>query len=207
MTSQRGTILSSVDRFWTADDLRGARSTRHRLLAFLAATGELKRVHPGLYWRGRSTPLGFSAPTPEQITSALLGATPGVGPAGASAAHALRLSTQVPRVALVAVPRRAPTSVVGVRFVARAARTGRVDQGLAAVEVAVLEVLEAWHDVVEVSDGEATSALRVLLMSARADPGRLAAAATTEPREVRARLAELLRSVGHEALAAAIPTG
>ncbi|WP_444663597.1 hypothetical protein ACT17Q_15650 [Cellulomonas sp. CW35] len=107
----------------------------------------------------------------------------------------------------VAVPLRAPRSVVGVRFVSRAARSERVRQDLSALEVAVLEVLESWQDVVEVPDAAANSVLWALCLSGRIDPVRLVAAATTEPRIVRTRLADLLRSMGREDLASAISTG
>jgi hypothetical protein len=80
------------------------KSTRQHLLAELTRRGELLHVRRGLYWRGRKTPLGMSPPSPEALAERLVGKH-GVGPAGLSAAHRLRLSTQVPRTAHKALPR------------------------------------------------------------------------------------------------------
>jgi hypothetical protein len=85
---------------------------------------ELIRVRKGLYWRGVQTPLGMSPPHPDALVRELVGSS-AVGPAGLSAANALRLSTQVPRRAHVAVPARAPESTGLVRFVSRPTRTAR----------------------------------------------------------------------------------
>jgi hypothetical protein len=148
-TRARRSILDSSGRFWSVADLPGAPSTRQHLLAELAGCGELLHVRRGLYWRGRKTPLGMSPPSPEALVEKLVGKH-GVGPAGLSAAHRLRLSTQVPRKEQIAVPERPPMSSGPVKFVSRAARTLRKTAALTADEVAVLEALDGWSRVIEV---------------------------------------------------------
>ncbi|KRD43022.1 hypothetical protein ASE38_01680 [Cellulomonas sp. Root930] len=198
-------ILGSSGRLWTPADLSGAPSTKSHLLSCLTARGELQRIRKGLYWRGRMTPLGMAPPPPELITRALLPKVKGIGPAGLSAANRLRLSTQVPRRAHIAVPHRAPTSTQAVRYLSRAARHERGRQALSETEVALLEVLEAWNDVIEVSEAQAWALLGQLVRSSSVRPDRLAAAAKTEPAAVRSRLARLLRETDQQAAAAKIP--
>jgi hypothetical protein len=63
----REAVLTSSGRFWSAGDLL----VHGRLLAELARAGELVRVRPGLYWRGRRTRLGMSPPPPEELIGRL----------------------------------------------------------------------------------------------------------------------------------------
>lgn len=188
-------ILASRDRFWRASKLPGRRSTVQHLLTDLVRRGELRHVRKDLYWRGTRTALGVSPPPPDRITEELVG-TKGVGPAGLSAANALRVSTQVPRKAQVAVPDRPPTSVGPVVFVSRAARKGRRREELSAEEVALLEVLDGWDRVIEGPVSEAWMRLLEVMASGSLRPERLARAAVTEPGQVRARLGRLLRDAG-----------
>lgn len=190
-------ILASRDSFWQASKLPGGRSSVQHLLTDLVKRGELRHVRKDLYWRGIKTPLGMSPPPPDRITRELVG-TRGVGPAGLSAANALRLSTQVPRKAQVAVPDRPPTSVGPVAFVSRAARSGRRRESLSAQEVALLEVLDGWDRVIEVPLNEAWKRLLEVMSSGSLRPERLARAAVTEPGQVRARLNRLLAEAGVE---------
>lgn len=131
---------------------------------------------------------------------------PGVGPAGLSAANLLRLSTQIPRRALVAIPERAPSDAGPVAFVSRATRTGRAEAGLNATEVAALEVLDDWNAVLEVTPDEAARRLTDLLRSGGLRAERLTQAAATEPGRTRARLTALLAAAGRDDLAARIPS-
>ncbi len=201
----RRTVLSSRGRFWEPGDLALTPSTAHHLLGELEARGELRRVRRGLYWRGTKTPLGLAPPPSEQLIEALAPG-PGVGPAGLSAANLLRLSTQIPRRALVAVPERAPSGAGPVAFVSRATRTGRAEARLNATEVAALEVLDDWTAVLEVTPNEATKRLTELLRGGALRAERLTQAAATEPGRTRARLAALLRGAGRDDLAARIPS-
>ena len=200
----RHAVVASRDRFWRPADLALPPSTAHHLLGDLVTQAELRRVRRGLYWRGVKTPLGMSPPSPERLVIELAPG-PGVGPAGLSAANVLRLSTQVPRVRETAVPYRPPTDAGAVRFVSRAARTRRRSARLNPTEVALLEVLDAWPDVVEVPPAEAFERLAQVLESPRVRAERLADAAGTEPGKVRARLRELLERSGRTDLAQRVP--
>ncbi len=201
----RRSVLASRERFWKPSDLALPASTAHHLLGELEDRGELRRVRRGLYWRGTRTPLGMAPPSTERLVEALAPG-PGVGPAGLSAANLLHLSTQIPRRALVAVPERAPSDTGSVAFVSRAARNGRTTAGLSAVEVAALEVLEAWQNVLEVTPTEAVARLADLLRSESLRADRMVRASATEPGRTRARLAALLTAAGMDDLADRVPT-
>ena len=120
------------------------------------------------------------APPPLDALIAELAPGKGVGPAGLSAANALRLSTQVPRRAEYAVPRRAPGDIGTIKFVSRTSREGREKSKLTPTEVAALEVLDAWESVIEVPPSDAMRRLEGLLRKGDLRPEKLAAAATTE---------------------------
>lgn len=200
----RARILRSRDRFWHPADLPGAQSTVQHLLTELTKEGELRRVRRGVYWRGTRTPLGMSPPPTDDLVSELVGGRKGSGPAGPSAASLLRLSTQVPRRAHVAVPGRAPSSTPTVQFVSRAASLGRHDAGLSPVEVALLEMLEDFS-ASELSPNESWDRLRTVLGSPQVRPRKLATAAATEPAIARARLTAMMTETGHADLASIIP--
>jgi hypothetical protein len=201
---ERRRVLRSRDRFWHTGELAGSPSTRQHILSALVDEGELRRVRRGLYWRGGKSPLGM-APPPTDVLIHELAPGPGVGPAGLYAANLLRLSTQVPRRAEVAVPTRAPENLGAIRFVARPSRDARVRAGLTPIEVALLEVLGSWESAVELGPDEAWQRLQALVSSEQVRPDRIARAGLTEPGLVRARLRELLRASGRGDLAEQIP--
>ncbi len=197
-------VCRSSERFWKFSDLPGSASTAQHVLADLADQGELRRVRKGLYWRGLNTPLGMSVPSAEQLTAELAG-TRGVGPAGLSASNMLRLSTQVPRYSVVAVPGRPPESAGALKFVSRAARKARATARLQARDIAVLETLEDWEHVVEVPWEDAWNQLTTLLERDSDLAERLARASVTEPAVVRVRLSALLSNAGRDVLARMVP--
>jgi hypothetical protein len=201
---ERERILRSHHCFWRPEDLRTSASTKQHLLADLVDEGELRRVRRGLYWRGTKSPLGM-APPPTNALVNELAPGPGVGPAGLYAANLLRLSTQVPRRAEIAVPTRAPESLGSIRFVARPSRGARAAAGLSHTEVALLEVLGSWEKAIELPPAEAWERLRELVTSGQVRADRIARAGQTEPGGVRARLRELLRRSGRSDLVARIP--
>lgn len=201
--ASREKILRSRDRFWQPAELPGASSTVQHLLADLTNSGELRRLRKGLYWRGTKTPLGMSPPPTEALAARLV-PEKGSGPAGLSAANLLRLSTQVPRRAQIAVPARAARPTKTIEFVARPSRTSRRTARLSETEVAVLEVLGDLSSS-ELSPRETWQRLTDIMRSDRVRPERLARAAKTEPATVRVRLAELMRDGGSEKAAAGIP--
>jgi hypothetical protein len=202
--SLRKQILASQNRFWRPRELRGAASTVQHVLADLTAAGELQHLRKGLYWRGAPTPLGMSPPPLAELVAALAEG-PGVGPAGVSAANRLRLSTQVPKKAHIAVPARAPSDVGPVRFVSRARRTGRREARLSELEVALVEALQDWDRVIETSPEQAWAQLRELVGSGAVRPERLARASSTEPALARARLRVLLEQAGYRDQARQVP--
>ena len=198
-------VLRSSNRFWRFTDFPDSSvSAAQHLLSDLARSSELMRVRKGLYWRGVQTPLGMSPPPFESLVAELAGVR-GVGPTGLSASNMLRLSTQVPRRAHVAVPARAPVSTGLVRFVSRATRTARTQARLTPIEVALLETLGDWESVVEVPSSEGWARLRGMLENDGAMAERLARASSTEPGGVRARLAALLSAAGHCDLSDQVP--
>lgn len=201
---EREQILRSRNRFWRTDDLSTSGSTKQHLLADLVDEGGLRRIRRGLYWRGAESPLGM-APPPTDALIAEIAPGPGVGPAGLYAANLLRLSTQVPRRAEIAVPARAPESLGSIRFVARPARSARIRAALTPTEVALLEVLGTWESAIELPPADAWARLLELLASGAVRADRLARAGRTEPASVRARLRRLLQAHGRGDLADQVP--
>lgn len=196
----RTDILASRSTFWRPADFDLPAATTQRTLLELVSAGELRRIRKGLYWRGVKTPLGMSPPSPDQWAAELTHGA-GIGPSGLSAANTLRLSTQIPRRAEYAVPGRAPTSSPTVRFVSRASRSGRAEYGLSALDVAALEVLDEWENVLEAEPNEAMDRLTSLITSGDIDADRLSAAGNTEPAHAQTRLRYLLHRAGSPELA------
>lgn len=133
-------------------DFVGSDRAVETALSRLFAKGELVRVRPGLYWVGKRTRFGMTAPS--TLDAALAIAGPGSGPSGVSAARTLGLTTQVPSVVEVAVPGKVPDPVSGVRF--RSRSFARREHRLTPIEVSVIELLrypdsseEGWPDISE----------------------------------------------------------
>jgi hypothetical protein len=145
------------------------------------------------------------APPPTSSLAKALAPSKGSGPAGLSAALLLCLTTQVPRREVIAVVARAPESTDTIRFVSRAAATGRMSAVLSPIEVALLEVLRDWDVVVESPADEAKRRIAGLIGSGDIRPDRVAKASLSEPTSVRERLRALLSDVGKPELAASIP--
>jgi hypothetical protein len=200
----REKVLASRDRFWRPEDFSGySPDAVTHALGRLERRRELHRVRRGLYWRGTPTPLGMAPPPVSHLAKALAPSR-GSGPAGLSAALLLGLSTQVPRRESIAVLARAPENTEMLRFVSRAAATGRRSASLRPTEVALLEVLRDWDALVESPTDEATRRIAGLMGSGEIRPDRLASASSTEPAPVRRRLRDLLANVGRPELAATV---
>lgn len=203
----RARIFEGSDRFWRPEDFDGLRSPNavDQTLSDLHAAGELRRVRRGLYWRGPRTAFGVAPPPTRRILEQITGLRSGIGPSGYSAALAVGISTQVPRVETYALPIRTPTGLPdGIRVVSRAARRGRLDAKLRPLEVAWLEIAERWED--HVSD----SAEAARLFGAAIDAGtiradRITAASRTEPPVVKRNIATLLRAAGMATDASQVP--
>ena len=198
----REKVLASRDRFWRPEDFSdGSPGAVTHALGRLARSGELLRIHRGLYWHGTPTPLGM-APPPANRLAHELAPFSGCGPAGLSAALTLGLTTQIPRRESIAVPARAPTDTATLHFISRAAATGRVS--LRPTEVALLEVLRDWNALVESPAEEAIRRIAGLVESGDIRAGQVATASSTEPSGVRERLRVLLRNIGKPELAATV---
>ncbi|MDI9917749.1 hypothetical protein [Rhodococcus sp. IEGM 1379] len=202
--SARAQIVGSSERFWHRGELPGSPKTISNVFSELVREGELFPVRRGVYWRGVKTPLGMSPPPDSAVVAELVGNMKGVGPAGLSAASALRLSTQVPRFRQIAVPGRAPVGTSTMKFLTRSARPGRVKADLNGLEVAFLEVLGDLS-VSELSAQLSWNRLLEVLGSESVRPDKLAVAAVTEPGVTRARLRAMLTSCGRGRLSAQIP--
>jgi hypothetical protein len=190
----RGKVLRSRNRFWRPEDFAGSPEAVAKALSRLTRSGELRRVRRGLYWRGVPTRLGMAPPPAGRLVDEVVD-EPGVGPAGISAALALGLSTQVPRLETIAVPGRAPRAARGIRFVSRSASTRRRDLRLHASEVALLETLRDWEGLVETPLPEALGRIERLATAGSIRVDRLVRASPTEPPVVRERLRRLLTAL------------
>jgi hypothetical protein len=203
----RARITKAGDHFWRPEDFDDLDNPNavDQALADLHAAGELRRIRRGLYWRGRRTAFGMAPPPATAIIEQITGLTYGIGPSGYSAALALGLSTQVPRVETFALPVRTPTGLPeGIKVVSRSARRGRLDAKLRPKEVAWLEIAGSWRD--HLSDpADADDRFKALLDSGEIRPDRIAAAAYTEPRAVKETIASLLRAAGRTDDAGRIP--
>jgi hypothetical protein len=200
----RAQILGSSERFWHHDELSGSSKTISNVCSELVREGELHPVRRGMYWRGVKTSMGMSPPADSAVLAEVVGDMKGVGPAGLSAASALRLSTQIPRFRQIAVPCRAPVGTSTIKFLTRSARPGRIKAELTGLEVAFLEVLGDLS-VCELSAQSSWARLLEVLGSESVRPEKLAVAAATEPGVTRARLRVMLTSCGRERLSAQIP--
>jgi len=203
--SLRRRILASQNKYWRAGKLSGPESTTQHILTELERKGELLHIRKGLYWRGLKTPLGMSPPPSRSLTIKIAKTNNGIGPAGLSASNMLRLSTQIPKHSWIAIPSRAPTPTGTIKFVSRAARTGRVTAKLTPLEVALLETLQGWDRIIEIPIDQAWERMCAMLIANEINATRLAIAARTEPAIVRIRLSALLSNSGFDEDAIRIP--
>lgn len=196
-------VLGRRNAFVEPSEFLGSRAAILKAFSRLEGQGELQRVRRGLYWRGTETPLGMAPPPPTDVVHRVFGRT-GVGPARISAALLLGLTTQVPRTPTFAVPYLVE-GIERAHLLERTRRTGRQAAKLDEAEVALLEVLDSWEDVVEL---EPDAAIRRLasLVGTVLRPEPLAKSARTEPARVRERLRAVLTASGHGELADRIPS-
>jgi hypothetical protein len=196
-------VLGHRGKFFEPGDFPGSRVAVLKAFSRLEGEGAVTRVRRGLYWRGTETPLGMAPPPPADVVHKVFG-TAGIGPARTSAALALGLTTQVPRIVSFAVP-YSVDGIPRVHLVERTRRTGRRSAKLSEAEVALLEVLDSWEDVVELNPDVALKRL-ASLMGTTLRPEALAKAGVTEPARVRERLRVLFEVSGRADLAAAVPS-
>ncbi len=159
-------------------------------LSRLSKRGALDRVRRGLYHKPRASRFGRGS-APAQSVALLASGGKAPGPAGASAAAALGLTTQIPPRASVAVVGNPPTAVPNVRFVKRS-NVERVAARLRPAEVALLEVLRDDLKWVEIPEAAVRSRLHAMIAAGDIDPRRVRRAAKREPRRVALGLETLL---------------
>jgi hypothetical protein len=194
----RRRVVRSSECFWRNEDFKGEADAVEITLRRLVAEGELERIRRGVFWRGRPTRFGMSAPSPVAAVLEVLGDAEAVGAAEWYATNLLGLSTQVSPVPVVAVSRRAPTGFAHVRLVDRASRTARRDARLNDFEVTLLEALDGWDRFVEVDAASAATLLLAALTREEVRMDRLVKASRTEPPKVRERLRWLLTRAGRD---------
>jgi hypothetical protein len=152
-------------------------------------------VRRGLYYRGRRTRYGVTAPRADEVARAVLGKR-GIGPAGYSAARAWGVTTQVPPVWHVATLR----TVDPIEGVAQHDRRNLARADLNEKEIALLELLRSPEVYVEAGWGALVDKVRAALRAGEVSADRLREAVPGEyNRAVRDNFARLESS----ALAAA----
>jgi predicted transcriptional regulator of viral defense system len=159
-------------------------------LSRLSKRGAVDRVRRGLYHKPRISRFGRGAMPADRIAVvAAHGKAP--GPAGASAAAALGLTTQIPPRPTIAIVGNRPTSVPDVRFVERS-NIARVTAGLRPPEIALLEVLRDGFKWVELPEPAIRTRVSELVGAGDIDVRRIRRAAKGETRRVAEKLEALL---------------
>jgi predicted transcriptional regulator of viral defense system len=176
--------------YFTASDVPGTPAAVDSLLSRLAhPDGPIQRVRQGVYWR-TPAPTRFGSARPDAARVAIVAAGDGAGPAGASAANSIGLSTQVPRRPHIAVVGRAPKGLDGVKITARS-NAHRVL--LSPIEVAVLECVRDFDRYADIAWPQARRRLRRLASTGRIDLAKIADVAAHERRAgLRDRIADLV---------------
>ncbi|MHB8151963.1 MAG: DUF6088 family protein [Bacillati bacterium] len=180
-----GTIFGTRDF-----ELYGSRAAVDTALSRLVGLGHLRRLRRGMYFRASGSRFGVGGVSSAAVALKYT-ADRAAGPAGASAAAMLGLSTQIPAVPEIAVVGRPPTSIPGVCFYERS-NPQRVAMNLRPKEVAVLELAREKCASVEVSFSEVKARLAELARIGEIDCSKIKDVATGEPRAVRRYVAELL---------------
>ncbi len=124
--------------FVHVDRLPGSSTAARKAASRAVKDGLLLPVRRGLYYRGRPTRYGVTAPRPDELARAVLGAR-GIGPAGYSAARAWGVTTQVPPAWHVATLR----TVDPIDGVVQHARKNLARADLSEKEIALLELLRS----------------------------------------------------------------
>lgn len=176
--------------FFTNHDVPGSvRAVESSLSRLAGSTGPIERVRQGLYWKKPSqTRFGTARPDPTDAAFAVAG--PGSGLAGASAANALGLSTQVSRQPIIAVVGQRPKGLQGVQFTSRS-NPQRIK--LSQLEVTLLEVLCDFPDHSELAWSAVRARVRRLVRDGRVDLTMVASVAASERRAgLTNRIADLI---------------
>ncbi len=176
--------------FVHVDRLPGSSTAARKAASRAVKDGLLLPVRRGLYYRGRRTGYGITAPRPDEVARAVLG-TRGVGPAGYSAARTWGVTTQVPPVWHVATLR----TVDPIEGVAQHERKNLARADLNEKEIALLELLRSPEVYVEAGWGALADRFRISLSNGEVDLERLREAVPGEyNRAVRDNFAQLIEA-------------
>lgn len=174
--------------FVHVDRLPGSSTAARKAASRAVKDGLLLPVRRGLYYRGRRTRYGITAPRPDEIARVVLG-TRGVGPAGYSAARTWGVTTQVPPVWHVAALR----TVDPIEGVTQHERRNLARADLNEKEIALLELLRSPEVYVEVGWDALVDRFRASLANREVDLEKLRAAVPGEyNRAVRDNFAKLV---------------
>ena len=146
----------------------------------LAKAGRISRVAKGLYWKAPQSRFGV-VPPPKFEAALEIAADRAPGPAGASAAAYLGLTTQIPPVQEWAVIGRESTKLPGTVF---RERVNPKRDGLNPAEVAVLEVARDRLRYCETDKGQTIARIRDLVHQGAIAMQRIHRAAMGEDRAV-----------------------
>lgn len=196
MLSPAAVIRDTPERsFVHVDRLPGSSTAARKAASRAVKDGLLLPVRRGLYYRGRRTRYGVTAPRADEVARAVLG-TRGIGPAGYSAARTWGVTTQIPPVWHVATLR----TVDPIEGVAQHERRNLARADLNEKEIALLELLRSPEVYVEAGWGALVDKVRAALRAGEVSADRLREAVPGEyNRAVRDNFARLESS----ALAAA----
>jgi hypothetical protein len=177
--------------FVHVDRLPGSSTAARKAASRAVKDGLLLPVRRGLYYRGRRTRYGVTAPRADEIARAVLGKR-GIGPAGYSAARAWGVTTQIPPVWHVAALR----TVDPIDGVAQHDRKNLARVDLNEKEIALLELLRSPEIYVEAGWGALVEKVRAALRAGEVSAERLREAVPGEHnRAVRDNFARLESSV------------
>ncbi len=178
--------------FVRVDRLPGSSTAARKAASRAVKDGLLLPVRRGLYYRGRRTRYGVTAPRAEEVARAVLG-TRGIGPAGYSAARAWGVTTQIPPVWHIATLR----TVDPIDGVIQHERRNLARADLNEKEVALLELLRSPEVYVEAGWDALVEKVRTALRSGEVSATRLREAVPGEyNRSVRDNFARLEATVG-----------
>ena len=159
----------------------GPRSGLETAFSRLRKAGVLERASKGLYWKPARSRFGRGKPsTMDVVLNVARQKAPGL--AGATAANALGLSTQMSPVPEIAVVGAKPKSVDGVVF---RTRSNAARARLNPLEIAVYEVVRDRFAHVQVERDEMNARLLRLAREGRIDLAKLADVANGETAAVR----------------------
>jgi len=177
--------------FIHVDKLPGSSSAARKAASRAAKDGLLLPVRRGLYYRGRRTRYGVTAPRADEVARAVLGSR-GIGPTGYSAARAWGVTTQIPPVWHVATLR----TVDPIDGVVQYARRNLARADLNEMEIALLELLRSPEVYVEAGWDALVEKVRAALRTGAISAVRLREAVPGEyNRAVRDNFARLEASV------------